>query len=80
MFFFYISVVRFSSSIPWTSRVDKMMSWIKDDEKPANLVFAYFEEPDNTGHVFGIGSQEIKNQIVRVDATVKYYLLFLNHI
>lgn len=58
--------------MPWTSRVNTVISWIKDDEKPANLVFAYFEEPDKTGHVFGVGSHEIQNKIVRVDVTVKY--------
>lgn len=61
----------FPRSIPWTDRVDTVISWIKDEKKPANLVFAYFEEPDFTGHLKGVGSQEIKNQIVRVDTTVK---------
>lgn len=61
----------FSSSIPWTDRVDKVVSWIKDEKHPANLVFMYFEEPDSTGHVKGVGSQEIKNQIVRADVTLK---------
>lgn len=55
----------------WTERIDKIMSWIKDENQPANLVFAYFEEPDKTGHLTGVGTQEIKNQIVRVDSTVK---------
>lgn len=58
--------------MPWPSRVDKFMSWIKDEKQPANLIFAYFEEPDSTGHIKGTGSQEIKNQIVRADVTVKY--------
>lgn len=60
--------------MPWTSRVDKIMSWIKNETQPANLVLAYFEEPDSTGHAKGVGSQEVKNQIVRVDVTVKYVL------
>lgn len=57
--------------MPWTSRVDKIMSWIKNEKQPANLVLAYFEEPDSTGHAKGVGSQEIKDQIVRADVTVK---------
>lgn len=57
--------------MPWSSRVDKMISWINDENRPANLVFGYFEEPDKTGHVYGVASQEIENQIVRVDVTVK---------
>jgi len=48
------------------------MSWIEDKNQPANLVYAYFEEPDKSGHKKGVGSQEIKNQIIRVDDTVKY--------
>jgi len=55
----------------WTDRVDTIMSWIKDKNKPANLVYAYFEEPDSTSHLKGLGSQEIINQIVRADATLK---------
>lgn len=56
----------------FTSRVDKIISWIKDEKRPANLVLAYFEEPDNTGHVTGDSSQEIRNQIVKTDVTIKY--------
>jgi len=48
------------------------MSWIKDKNKPANLVYAYFEEPDNTAHLKGVNAQETTNQIVRADATLKY--------
>lgn len=48
------------------------MTWIENKNQPANLVFAYFEEPDKTSHRKGVNSQEMKNQIVRVDNTVKY--------
>jgi len=58
--------------MPWTDRVDKIISWIKDKNKPANLVYAYFEEPDSTAHLKGPNSQETINQIVRADATLKY--------
>lgn len=55
----------------WNSRVDKIMSWIKNSTRPANLVFAYFEEPDKTSHWKGVDSPELKVQISRVDATIK---------
>jgi len=58
--------------MPWTDRIDTIMSWIKDENKPANLVYAYFDEPDSTAHLKGIDSQETKNQIVRADVTLKY--------
>lgn len=51
--------------------MDTIISWIKDKKHPANLVLAYFEEPDSTGHVTGVESQKMKNQIVRVDTIVK---------
>jgi len=58
-----------------TSRMDIIMSWIKDEKRPANLVFGYFEEPDNTGHKNGVKSQETKNQIVKADNAIKYLQL-----
>lgn len=58
--------------MPWTHRIDKFMTWITDKTRPANLIFAYFEEPDTSSHRYGIKSQETKNQIVRVDTTIKY--------
>ncbi|VVC30894.1 Hypothetical protein CINCED_3A020487 [Cinara cedri] len=67
-------VQKYNRSMPWNDRVDKIMSWIKDDNKPANLVFAYFEEPDRTCHSVGVESQETINQIVKADVTVKYLL------
>jgi len=65
---------KYNKSMSWTSRVDTFMSWITNENKPANLVFVYFEEPDSTGHLKGVESQEVKNQIVRADVTVKYIL------
>jgi len=65
-----------SSTMPWDDRIDAIMSWIKDKNKPANLVYAYFEEPDNTGHLKGTESKEIQDQIVKVDITLRYTYLF----
>lgn len=36
---------------------------------------AYFEEPDSTGHQTGVGSQNVTDQVVRVDVTFKYLYL-----
>lgn len=66
-----------SSSMTFQSRMDKIISWIKDEKQPANLVLAYFEEPDNVGHVTGDSSQEIRNNIIKADDTIKY-LGFVN--
>ncbi|XP_025204851.1 ectonucleotide pyrophosphatase/phosphodiesterase family member 5-like [Melanaphis sacchari] len=69
----------YNNSIHWNTRIDTIMSWIEDENRPANLVFAYFEEPDRTGHKKGVSSQEIKNQIARVENTVKYMLEQINY-
>ncbi|KAL5243488.1 hypothetical protein ACI65C_010898 [Semiaphis heraclei] len=73
----YIQI--YNHSMPWTNRIDTIMSWIKDKNKPANLVYAYFEEPDNTSHLKGVNAQETINQIVRADATLKYILDQIKH-
>lgn len=65
--------------MPLNDRVDKIMSWITDEERPANLIFAYFEEPDKTAHRTGIESKDIKDQIINTDNAVKY-LKFMNYI
>lgn len=58
--------------MPWDDCIDAIMSWIKDENKPANLVYAYFDEPDNTGHIKGTESKEIQDKIVKVDVTLRY--------
>lgn len=55
----------------YTSRIDKIISWITDEKKPANLVLAYFDEPDHTNHMKGVESQHTKNKIVQTDDTVR---------
>ncbi|XP_060854448.1 ectonucleotide pyrophosphatase/phosphodiesterase family member 5-like isoform X1 [Rhopalosiphum padi] len=64
----------YNHSMLWNTRIDKIMSWIKDENKPANLVYMYFDEPDKTGHLKGINSKEIQDQIVRVDVALGYLL------
>lgn len=48
------------------------MLWIKDKNKPANLVFLYFDEPDHTAHFHGIGSKETNETLAKVDEIIKY--------
>ncbi|XP_022180021.1 ectonucleotide pyrophosphatase/phosphodiesterase family member 5-like isoform X2 [Myzus persicae] len=67
-------IQKYNRSLPWSDRIDIIMSWIKDKNKPANLVYAYFDEPDHIAHLKGIYSQETTNQIVRADVTLKYIL------
>ncbi|XP_025204876.1 ectonucleotide pyrophosphatase/phosphodiesterase family member 5-like [Melanaphis sacchari] len=67
-------VQEYNNSMPWSERIDLIMSWIKDENKPANLIYAYFDEPDKIGHLKGIYSKEIQDRIVEVDVALRYLL------
>lgn len=45
----------------WESRVDLMIRWINDEERPANLVVLYFDQPDNEMHYTGSASNEVSS-------------------
>ncbi|XP_021925441.1 bis(5'-adenosyl)-triphosphatase enpp4-like isoform X2 [Zootermopsis nevadensis] len=62
----------YNSSVPFSDRVDTVLSWILHPQTPANLVFLYFEEPDKTAHVYGPESQEVQEVIVKVDDVTGY--------
>lgn len=34
-------------------RINEMIKWFKDPQKPANLVMMYYEEPDAEAHAYG---------------------------
>ncbi|GLG94911.1 Ectonucleotide pyrophosphatase/phosphodiesterase family member 4 [Gryllus bimaculatus] len=62
----------FNSSTPWHERVDTVVNWFLDPDSPANFVMMYFEEPDAHSHKFGPDSEEVKEQIKKIDRTVSY--------
>ncbi|KAE9526192.1 hypothetical protein AGLY_013823 [Aphis glycines] len=64
----------YNHTMPWNDCIDAIMSWIKNENKPANLVYAYFDEPDNIGHLKGTQSKEIQDKIVKIDVTLRYML------
>ena len=43
-------------------------------KKPANLVMMYFSEPDQTGHLHGIHSEQFKEAIEKIDSGVGYLM------
>lgn len=64
----------FNTSIPFSDRVDIVLSWILHPQTPANLVFLYFEEPDATAHVFGPDSHEVQEMLIKVDNVTGYLI------
>ncbi|CAH1224500.1 ENPP5 [Branchiostoma lanceolatum] len=62
----------YNRSIPYTDRIDAMVRWFLDDEKPMNLGLLFFEEPDRSGHLYGPDSPQVDDAIMMIDDTVGY--------
>ncbi|CAM1326004.1 ENPP4 (predicted) [Pycnogonum litorale] len=63
-----------NGSTDWNLKVDTVMDWFTDKEGPANCVFLYFDSPDETQHRYGPNSEEVVNEIVKIDETVGYLM------
>ncbi|XP_065222551.1 ectonucleotide pyrophosphatase/phosphodiesterase family member 5-like [Planococcus citri] len=63
----------FNITTPWFKRVDTVISWITHPKTPANLVYLYFEQPDEAGHQFGPDSDQMNLQLVRINHIVDYF-------
>lgn len=53
-------------------RVDYMMNWFTDKENPINLGLLYFNEPDETAHATGAGSEEVIKKIIELNDVLGY--------
>ena len=64
---------RFNDTMPWKSRVDLVMSWLKNPDPPT-FVTLYFNSPDEAGHCCGPDSVNVTEEI-RKDNEITGYLL-----
>lgn len=62
----------YNHALRMTDKVDTVMRWMTDAQRPANLVMLYFDEPDYMGHVYSPGSPQTLDMIALTDATVAY--------
>lgn len=62
----------YNPSENYRDRVDEIISWILDDEKPANLVMFYIEEPDTHSHAFGPESKTITDLVEKLNNVTEY--------
>ncbi|KAM9316385.1 bis(5'-adenosyl)-triphosphatase ENPP4 [Gastrophryne carolinensis] len=63
----------YNSSVPFSERVDKIISWFTRPKEPINFATLYFEEPDKSGHLFGPNNKEnMTNVLNAVDANIGY--------
>lgn len=66
-----------NESLSLISRIDKAIEWIVDEKTPANLVFLYFNEPDATSHQYGPDSENVNNELRKLDNATEYLLVKL---
>jgi len=62
----------YNRSLSFEDRIEYVVDWLTDKEKPANLVFMYFDEPDGMGHTYGPESPEVIKEIQRMDKVTKH--------
>ena len=62
----------------WKLKVDKLISWITDSFHPANCIFAYFDEPDETAHDYGPFGNETLSKVKEDDEIIGYLIKKLN--
>jgi predicted AlkP superfamily pyrophosphatase or phosphodiesterase len=62
---------RYSQEVPNAKRVDRVLEWLKLDEKvKPHLILMYFSTVDTAGHKFGTNSTELKDAVLAVDAQI----------
>ena len=61
-------------SEPPQRRIDKVMDWLKS-KNPPRFVAMYFEDPDSTGHSYGIYEEQYKMAMEKVDRDAVGYLI-----
>ncbi|OXA56725.1 bis(5'-adenosyl)-triphosphatase ENPP4 isoform X2 [Folsomia candida] len=65
-------IPKYNGSVPWEERVETVISWMTDPDKPANMVFLYHNEPDSRGHTSGTDDPETIAEIKKVDQRVAH--------
>lgn len=62
----------FAKVSDWKMQIEKIMEWFTDSTRPANLVLAYFNEPDSSAHRNGPFSSQVQEALKKIDNIVGY--------
>ncbi|KAA3676193.1 ectonucleotide pyrophosphatase/phosphodiesterase family member 5 [Paragonimus westermani] len=62
------------SRYPYEKRVADVLWWLDNPRYHLDLVLAYFDEPDETGHAYGPHSLEVAEKVREMDAVLGYLL------
>lgn len=63
----------YNPDLDWRKRADTILGWLSDPTHPANLVVAYFVEPDSTAHSYGPFSAQVADKVRALDRMVGYF-------
>lgn len=62
----------------WKVKVDTMIKWLTNSSAPANCIFGYFDEPDQTSHEYGPFGDQTIEKVQQTDRIVGYLIERLN--
>ena len=64
----------FPAYYPLLQRVEDILLWLGDSRYQVNYAVLYFDEPDESAHIFGIGSKEMQESLLGVDHALSVLL------
>lgn len=67
----------YNSSIPFTSRVDEIIQWMREDDE-ITLCMLYMREPDYSGHIYGPDSKEVMDRVEELNGVVDHLVKLIN--
>ena len=69
----YFTFKKYNPHYSFQARFDKIVELLLDDY-PVNFMAAYFEEPDQTSHKYGINSTQLKLKLSSIDKLFGHFL------
>lgn len=72
-------IVPWNHNVTFETRIDTVVDWITSETDPVNLVFLYFQEPDEIAHGYGPESPQVTQYISTVDNTTGYLISKLKY-
>lgn len=69
-----ITYIPYNSSASYNNLIDQFIALFTDPHQPINFGAVYFDEPDNTGHLYGPDSPEMHAKLTEIDNVLGYLI------
>lgn len=63
-----------------TVPIDKLIRWFDTEDCPINLGLLYFRQPDAIGHMYGPDSQQVVDEVKKLDGFIGYLIKKLEEV